>query len=1037
MALRVLTFNWHESYLQLLSKIGFEMEVVEKWKAGVYGWMHAIRPVPPNCLLISEAEATKKLRRGNHYDRIIAHNLDDLLFVRPWSTPKVMVFHNKLTTEIALSRRSIDRQEYIEKVARFLQGTKNLALVFISESKRADWGLAGEVLPPGIDPVDYGGYEGDLAKVLRVGNGLRVRDVMLGYSLQERILQGLPSTILGLNPDIPNCHMPADWDEYRERMRKHRVYLNTTRDPFEDGYNLAMLEAMATGMPVVSLANPSSPIEDGVNGFVSEDETALRDGIEILLGDRSRAVSMGRSARESVLDRFPMGRFVENWKRILEFTSTGKTMRNREDEPRLKILMSYAANPQTTAAFLEKALRRRHEVLTYGPVITEEILRAWDLEKIRDRVRQHDVPYFTDDLPEVLRRLPDGWKPDLFLWVETGVTYPLKGFEALPCPSACYLIDTHLHEAAHLETAKRFQHVFLAQKRYVSRFEQAGIGNVHWLPLACDPEVHRRHEGSKVHEVTFVGSVTPFQAKRNRLLLGLAERFPVFVDRCFLEEMGRIFSRSKIVFNCSVQDDLNMRVFEAMATGSLLITDEAKGSGLTELFEDGTHLVLYRDERELWERVEGLLENEEVREQIAAQGREEVLSKHTYDHRVQEMLKVVCSGRKGRGDRQVGAAPLQDGDRESEGSEVAVCAIRPELASYYRKERAEVAALVPAEALRILDIGCGGGHLGKLLKEQVASREVWGVEMNREASEEAEKWLDHVNVADACLWDPPVEKGYFDAIVFADVLEHLADPQTVLERYIPWLKPQGVVILSIPNVRFWAVVKHLTEGCWTYQEEGILDRRHLRFFTWREAKRLLEGCGLDPEVVHGNLDPRCPPVPPGKTVDLDLGRLTIRGLGAQEIQEFFVFQYLVRAARNREGLLAEARLLEAAGKRSEAFRLWVFLVNRHPNDAVLLKKMLQAGQSEAETEEALQILEESLRLHPANLDLLGIAARAFLEEKRYEKAEECLERILLFDAADLDALGLQHRLRKIRVSSGQRSLAVLSRVEDGDQPQLP
>lgn len=906
MALRVLTFNWHESYLQLLSKIGFEMEVVEKWKAGVYGWMHAIRPVPTNCLLISEAEATKKLRRGNHYDRIIAHNLDDLLFVRPWATPKVMVFHNKLTTEIALSRRSIDRQEYLEKVVRFLQGTKNLTLVFISESKRADWGLAGEVLPPGIDPVDYGGYAGDLAKVLRVGNGLRVRDVMLGYSLQERILQGLPSTILGLNPDIPNCHMPADWDEYRERMRRHRVYLNTTRNPFEDGYNLAMLEAMATGMPVVSLANPSSPIEDGVNGFVSEDETALRDGIEMLLGNRSRAVSMGRSARESVLDRFPMGRFVENWKRILEFTPTGKTVRNREDETRLKILMSYAANPQTTAAFLEKALRRHHEVLTYGPGVTEEILRARDLEEIRDRVRQHDVPYFTDDLPEVLRRLPDGWKPDLFLWVETGVTYPLKGFEALPCPSACYLIDTHLHEAAHLETAKRFQHVFLAQKRYVSRFEQAGIGNVHWLPLACDPEVQ---------------------------------------------------------------------------------------------------------------------------------------SKHTYDHRVQKILKAVCSVRKGRGDRQVGAAPLQDGGRESEGSEVAVCAIRPEpagteLASYYRKERAEVAALIPAEALRILDIGCGGGHLGKLLKEQAPSREVWGVELNREASEEAAKWLDHVHVADACQWDPPVEKGYFDAIVFADVLEHLADPQTVLERYIPWLKPQGVVILSIPNVRFWAVVKHLTEGCWTYQEEGILDRRHLRFFTWREAKRLLEGCGLDPEVVHGNLDPRCPPVPPGKTVDLDLGRLTIRGLEAQEIQEFFVFQYLVKAARNREALLAEARLLEALGKKSEAFRLWVFLVKRYPNDAVFLKKMLQAGQSEAEKEEALQTLEESLCLHPANRDLLGVAARAFLEEKRYEKAEECLERILLFDPADLDALGLQHRLRRLRVS-GQHSLAVLSRVEDGDQPQLP
>jgi tetratricopeptide (TPR) repeat protein len=293
-----------------------------------------------------------------------------------------------------------------------------------------------------------------------------------------------------------------------------------------------------------------------------------------------------------------------------------------------------------------------------------------------------------------------------------------------------------------------------------------------------------------------------------------------------------------------------------------------------------------------------------------------------------------------------------------------------------------------------------------------------------------------VVLADACQWEPPVGKGYFDALVFADVLEHLADPDAVLKRYLPWLKPAGVVILSIPNVRFWAVVQHLAEGCWTYQDEGILDRRHLRFFTWKEAARLLEMCGLEPEVVRWNSDPRCPQVPAGKTVDLDLGRVTIRAIDDREIQEFFVFQYLVRAVRNRAALLSEVRLLESAGRNSEAFWVLSSLAERSPDDVELLKKMLGAGRKEAEKDKALEMVEESLRLHPANTDLLLAAAGAFLEERLYERAEECLERVLLFDPARLEALSLQYRLRKLR-ASGPPSLSVHSREDDRDQPRVP
>ncbi len=1012
MSLRILTFNWHESYIHLLAKTGHDFDVVEKEKAGIYGWIRAIRPVPPNCRIVTEADATAKLDAGA-YDRIIAHNLGDLLSVGKYETPKVLVFHNKLSTEIVLSKDPVDKTEYLARVSQVFDYTRNLTLVFISESKMRDWGFQGEIILPGIDPEDYGGYAGQEAKVLQIGNGLKERDVMLGYSIQERVTRGLPSTILGINALIPHAYVPSDWDEYRGLLQAHRVYLNTTTEPYEDGYNLAMLEAMATGMPVVSTENSSSPVEDGSNGYVSSDETQLRTRLETLLRDRSRAESMGSRARESVLDRFPIRRFTDRWNAVLQDRRIHRVSTAKREVPgRRRILMSYTSNPQTTGMYLEKALRRQHEVVTYGPCIDDEILRLWNMEELRDRVREHDIPYFTKDLEEVLAHLGTNWVPDLFLWVESGIYYPIDGMESLPCPTACYLVDSHLNLETHLEMAKRFDCVFVAQKEYIPRFRQEGIEEVHWLPLACDPEVHGKARQDKEYDVAFVGSITPANHRRNAQLWRLAGRFSLHVDRCFLEKMASTFDRARIVFNQSVKNDLNMRVFEAMSTGSLLVTDEAGSSGLTDLFEDRGHLVLYRNDAELFSRIEHYLAHPSEREKIAARGRREVLAKHTYEHRTMHLVEVIgrmeqkgcrskgishmeCSGNA----VQTNSTEPPQEDRRTEITPVlldtATGAESP-LSNYYKQERRELVALVPEEAEKILDIGCGGGHMGRLLKNGSKHREVWGVEIQPDAYEEAKKWLDHVVLADARDWEPPLEKGCFDVLVFADVLEHLRNPEAALEHYLPWLKPTGSVVMSIPNVRFWGVVQHLANGRWTYQDEGLLDRDHVRFFTWAEINRLLASCGLMCREVRPNLDGRCPEVPEGKTTDLRLGRVTIHDLGPEEVKEFFVFQYFVRAERTKEHLLTEAERLEATGRHSEAFRLYAHLLGRNGTDTKAAAKLAELGRTPKEKEEAFTLIDDCLSTHPANTELLIATARLLVGQERFSEAKQRLERVLLF-----------------------------------------
>jgi SAM-dependent methyltransferase len=170
--------------------------------------------------------------------------------------------------------------------------------------------------------------------------------------------------------------------------------------------------------------------------------------------------------------------------------------------------------------------------------------------------------------------------------------------------------------------------------------------------------------------------------------------------------------------------------------------------------------------------------------------------------------------------------------------------MRPE--RYYRSQRPEVAALVPAAPQRVLEVGCGAGHLGRLLKSR--GHHVTGLELVPEVAEEARPWLDQVEVADVESSGLPFAPESFDTIVFADVLEHLVDPWRVLREAAALLAPSGRVIASIPNLQHVDVITGLLRGRWQYRERGICDIGHLRFFTLQTIRHLFGQAGL--ELVH-------------------------------------------------------------------------------------------------------------------------------------------------------------------------------------------
>jgi 2-polyprenyl-3-methyl-5-hydroxy-6-metoxy-1,4-benzoquinol methylase len=173
---------------------------------------------------------------------------------------------------------------------------------------------------------------------------------------------------------------------------------------------------------------------------------------------------------------------------------------------------------------------------------------------------------------------------------------------------------------------------------------------------------------------------------------------------------------------------------------------------------------------------------------------------------------------------------------------------------YYQLNRSDILALVPSNCANILEVGCGYGLLGRaLIARQPCS--VDGVEINPEA----QKYL--INVYRQ-FWIGNVETLFFegaqseyDCLIFPDVLEHLIDPWKILNNLSKRLKPGGVVVASIPNVRNLALLYRLfVKGRWEYESSGLLDRTHLRFFTRREIELLFNEAGLKIELCAVNRD---------------------------------------------------------------------------------------------------------------------------------------------------------------------------------------
>lgn len=179
---------------------------------------------------------------------------------------------------------------------------------------------------------------------------------------------------------------------------------------------------------------------------------------------------------------------------------------------------------------------------------------------------------------------------------------------------------------------------------------------------------------------------------------------------------------------------------------------------------------------------------------------------------------------------------------------------------YYSQPRREILPFLPkGDGLRVLDVGCGAGVTGALVKKARPDAHVTGVELFPDAAARARTVIDEVHVLNLDEASSlPFSPQTFDLVLCLDVLEHLVDPWTWLSRLRALAKPGGTILVSLPNTRHLKVVLPLIlRGQWKYEAEGgLLDKTHLRFFTRASAIALVEGAGLEvARIAHTGMAP--------------------------------------------------------------------------------------------------------------------------------------------------------------------------------------
>jgi hypothetical protein len=413
--------------------------------------------------------------------------------------------------------------------------------------------------------------------------------------------------------------------------------------------------------------------------------------------------------------------------------------------------------------FYVAAFREQCDTLVVGPAMNRERLTELGWTNCDGDLEPNDIISEEYDALALLALLPEGWRPDLVVAIQSAAP-EYRNIARIGCPTVYLSIDTW-HDPQEFAYARAFDFVFTAQRSFPEYFRRAGLRNAYWLPLAAAPRCHLPVSVEKRFDFAFVGMIKyVVNQERVQRIQRLIQHFTVGADYGLRAcEMGSIFAMGRIAFNSSIAQDVNMRVFETLAMGCPLLTNrDAEANGLFDLFAEGRHLFTY-DDADLIARAQYLLGRPEECAQAARAGREEVLARHTYAHRVCALLDTVAAAAPGLG-RSTPPSPRDD--------DAAV-------------------TWLPYGARVALDVGLG------IERSRVALRAM-GIThfagVARDAARLAQRRRSYDEVA---LWPYGFPEGGVDVVVWTAPFDFDIGLEEVLRRAHPALEPGGTLILRM------------------------------------------------------------------------------------------------------------------------------------------------------------------------------------------------------------------------------------------------
>lgn len=234
---------------------------------------------------------------------------------------------------------------------------------------------------------------------------------------------------------------------------------------------------------------------------------------------------------------------------------------------------------------------------------------------------------------------------DLYLRIDDG-DYTLDIPHNLK-PSAWWVADTHLPKPYKKirKKIKNYDFIFCCQKEGAERLYGETGKYIIWIPWATD-EVRVSftfpQEKDKIWDICFIGTEGKHSLRKVVLEILRINYKNIFIGRAHFTELRDYYSKSKIVVNYPINNDINPRIFEAMSGGALVITYWIRDNGFSEIFKVGENIVVFDDIlKEMKEKIDYYLQNREERKEIALKGFELVNRYHTYRHRLREIFRIM------------------------------------------------------------------------------------------------------------------------------------------------------------------------------------------------------------------------------------------------------------------------------------------------------------------------------------------------------------------------------------------------------------